>query len=150
MEAIFSSETSVFTRATRRHMPEDGILHKCDLTANWAQWIGLMWLSPGGQLLGESSWKGKYLFSQGKQHRVGSHGGSCTQTGRSWLECYRLELRQKLCGLLPCSHLGVTLFIQYCVCLSLCEIPKHRDLASRHVETVQLVDLLELYSGSCV
>jgi hypothetical protein len=27
MEAISSSETSVLTRATRRHMTEDGILH---------------------------------------------------------------------------------------------------------------------------
>jgi hypothetical protein len=27
MEAIRSSETSVFTRPTRRHTPEDGILH---------------------------------------------------------------------------------------------------------------------------
>jgi hypothetical protein len=27
MEAIRSSETSVYTRCTRRHVPEDGILH---------------------------------------------------------------------------------------------------------------------------
>jgi hypothetical protein len=27
MEAIRSSEMAVFTRATRRHVPEDGILH---------------------------------------------------------------------------------------------------------------------------
>jgi hypothetical protein len=27
MEAILSSETSVHTRSTQRHMPEDGILH---------------------------------------------------------------------------------------------------------------------------
>jgi hypothetical protein len=27
MEAIRSSETLILTRATRRHMPEDGILH---------------------------------------------------------------------------------------------------------------------------
>jgi hypothetical protein len=31
MEAIFSSETSVFTRARRRHMPEDGILREIAL-----------------------------------------------------------------------------------------------------------------------
>jgi hypothetical protein len=28
MEAIVSSETSVFTRVTRRHVPEDGILQE--------------------------------------------------------------------------------------------------------------------------
>jgi hypothetical protein len=28
MEAIFSCETSVHTRSTRRHIPEDGILHR--------------------------------------------------------------------------------------------------------------------------
>jgi hypothetical protein len=27
MEAIHSSETSVYTRSTQRHIPEDGILH---------------------------------------------------------------------------------------------------------------------------
>jgi hypothetical protein len=27
MEAILSSETSVYIRSTRRHIPEDGILH---------------------------------------------------------------------------------------------------------------------------
>jgi hypothetical protein len=29
MEAIWASKTSVLTRATRHHIPEDGILHSC-------------------------------------------------------------------------------------------------------------------------
>jgi hypothetical protein len=34
MEAIRSSETYVLTRTTRRHIPEDGILHNILLTDN--------------------------------------------------------------------------------------------------------------------
>jgi hypothetical protein len=49
-EALRSSETSVFTRATRRNIPEDAILHshRCEKTSNLAlyKWTGItaIWL----------------------------------------------------------------------------------------------------------
>jgi hypothetical protein len=40
MEGIRSSETSILTRATRRHIPEDGILHS-HLCENFKSYITL-------------------------------------------------------------------------------------------------------------
>jgi hypothetical protein len=37
MEAIRSSETSVYTKTTRRHIPKDGILH-IPVTGDGGQW----------------------------------------------------------------------------------------------------------------
>jgi hypothetical protein len=42
MEAIFSSETSVHTRSTQRHIPEDGILLSTALRTSDLTWISDM------------------------------------------------------------------------------------------------------------
>jgi hypothetical protein len=39
MEAIHSSETSVHTRYTRRHSPEDGIIHAYTLCTKYALYV---------------------------------------------------------------------------------------------------------------
>jgi hypothetical protein len=43
MEEIFSSETSVFTRAARLHIPEDGILHVSDFVCGLPLALYLVW-----------------------------------------------------------------------------------------------------------
>jgi hypothetical protein len=56
MEALSSSETSVLTRATRRNIPEDAILHS-HLRENLKSYMGLVYLDWIGLARDRYSWR---------------------------------------------------------------------------------------------
>jgi hypothetical protein len=53
-DAMHSSETSVLTRATRCHIPEDDILHVCHICIQWKFWVQYTFVVMGPNV--EISW----------------------------------------------------------------------------------------------
>jgi hypothetical protein len=134
IKAIRSSETSVHTRSTRRHIPEDGILHLPTLFYMYsfkAHWITEKWIKP---------WS-TFTLSQDRKRLIScrcSDWHSCFVFGRSRVQISASRPVIQRCFELLLSHstrwIGIYLKI-YCSNF-ICFLNHRQSPIRRYVMTV--------------